>query len=328
MRVQLEAGGWRVAGRGAGPGLLRFVDSVLRGIAQVMLQDNRYAGLLFLIGICWNSWLFGAATLLGAAVSTATARALALDGGKVRAGLYGFNGALVGIALLYFLRPDALTWACVVVAAACSTSVTAALSAWLERWHLPAFTAPFVFVSWGFFLATARFGRLHSTDLLPTAGLPTGTRVEGIVDAATIGNGIFNGIAEVFFQANAITGVLFFAGLLVASRRIAVAALAGSLAGLLVAWGMGAAEPAIRSGAFGFNSVLVAIALAGALDLRRRPERILMAIALLATPFAFAALSAALQPLGMPALTFPFVLVAWMCLLASSALPERGGPTG
>lgn len=34
-----------------------------------------------------------------------------------------------------------------------------------------------------------------------------------------------------------------------------------SYAGLLAAWGMGAAEPAMRSGAFGFNAVLTAIAL-------------------------------------------------------------------
>ena len=36
----------------------------------------------------------------------------------------------------------------------------------------------------------------------------------------------------------------------------------------------------------------------------------------------FAALSAALEPLGMPALTAPFVLVVWIFLLASPIFPR------
>ena len=38
--------------------LLGFLDSVLRDVGQVMLQNNSYAGLLFLIGIFYNSTLF------------------------------------------------------------------------------------------------------------------------------------------------------------------------------------------------------------------------------------------------------------------------------
>ena len=58
--------------------LLGFLDSVLRGVGQVMLQNNSYAGLLFLIGIFYNSTLFGMAVLVGTAASTATACSLAL----------------------------------------------------------------------------------------------------------------------------------------------------------------------------------------------------------------------------------------------------------
>ena len=60
---------------GAGPAQIgvRFLDSVLRGVGQVMLQNNSYAGLIFLVGICYNSQLFGLAALVGTVVSTATA---------------------------------------------------------------------------------------------------------------------------------------------------------------------------------------------------------------------------------------------------------------
>lgn len=302
--------------------VLRFLDCVLRGVGQVMFQGNSYAGLLFIIGISYNSLLFAVAVLAGTAVSTLAAMALGVDRALVRSGMFGFNGGLVAVALLYFLHPDVLTWVCVILAAVCSTIVMAAMLTVFDIWQLPVLTAPFVFTSLCFFLATARFGRLKPTGLLPTAGLPKTAVVEGVVTASTVGQGVFNGIAQVFFQGSVVTGVLFAVGLIVASRMAFAAAVAGSLAGLLVAWGMGAAEPAIRAGAFGFNSVLVAIALTSVF---LAPTRVTLAYALLAaivTPFVVAAAAAALEPLGMPALTLPFVLVTWVFLFASRVFPR------
>jgi urea transporter len=282
-----------------------------------MFRNNSYAGLLFLVGIGYNSGLFAVAVFAGTAVSMLTAMALGADRALVRSGMFGFNGGLVGIALIYFLQPGLLTWACVALAAACSTIVMAAMLAAFDVWKMPVLTAPFVVTSLCFFLAAARFGRLESTGLLPTAGLPRAAAVEGVVTVSTIGLGLFNGIAQVFFQGNVATGVLFALGLLVASRMAFAAALAGSLTGLLIAWGMGAAEPAIRAGAFGFNSVFFA------------PNRAAIAYALLAvivTPFVVAAAAAALEPLGVPALTLPFVLVTWAFLTASRSLRRPRSP--
>ena len=81
--------------------------------------------------------------------------------------------------------------------------------------------------------------------------------MESVVTATRVAEGLFNGVAQVFFQGSVVTGVLFLIGLPISSRRIFVAALLGSLTGSLVAWGMGAAEPAIRSAVFGFNCVLM-----------------------------------------------------------------------
>lgn len=322
MTVGYSSTGLVVDGKTIPHLLLDFLDCVLRGVGQVMLQNNSYAGLLFLIGIYYNSPLFGSAVLLGTAVSTVTAMLLGVDRAQVRAGLFGFNGGLVAIALLYFLQPDALTWGCVVFASACSTIVMAAFLTFVGVWKIPALTAPFVFTSLCFFLATARFGRLESTHLLPTAGLPKAVAVEGVVTISTIVEGLFNGIAQVFFQGNVVTGVLFAVGLIISSRVACAAALAGSLTGLLVAWGMGAAEPAIRSGAFGFNSALVAIAFGGVFFALDRMSIAYALLATIATAVVFAAVSAALEPLGVPALTLPFVLVTWLFLLASPIFPK------
>ncbi|MBS0365667.1 MAG: urea transporter [Proteobacteria bacterium] len=328
--TRFSADGLIVTGSSPMQRMARGVDSVLRGIAQVMLQNNSYAGALFLAGIFYNSATFGWAALLGTAASTVTAHMLGAEPVDLRAGLFGFNGALVAIALAYFLQPGALTCCYMVLAAACTTAIMAALLNLLRTWKIPALTAPFVITTLLFVLACARFGRLHSTAMLPTAGLPQAASLEGVVSAATIAQGLFNGLAQVFFQGNVVTGVFFAVGLLVSSWRACVAALLGSFTGLAVAWGMGAAEPAIRSGAFGFNAVLTALALGSGIFLALDAASLAYsALAVATAVVVFAALSAALQPLGMPALTAPFVLVVWLFLLASPLFRRlRSAPAG
>lgn len=316
LRAKVSSTGLVVSGDIAPHPLLGFLDSVFRGIGQVMLQNNSYAGLIFLAGIFYNSIILGWAVLLGTISSTATAVLLGADRSRVSAGLFGFNGALVAIALLYFLEPDTLAWCYVVLAAACTTIIMAALLNFLGTWNVPVLTAPFVITALLFVMACARFGRLHSTGVLPTAGLPKAATVEGVVTAATLVEGLFTGIAQVFFQGSVITGIFFVVGLLISSRVACGVALLGSLVGILVAWGMGAAEPAIRSGAFGFNCVLTAIALGSGFLAVNAASAAYGALAVVTTAVVFAAMSAALEPLGLPALTSPFVLVVWLFLLA------------
>ncbi len=303
--------------------LRHFCLRVLRGLGQVMLQNHAAASLLFLIGIAINAPLLALAALLGTIVGTASAQVLGVDAAELDAGLWGFNGALIAIAILVFLQPSAWTWSVLLLACAGGTVLAAALQRGLGAWQLPGLTAPFVWVSWCVFLATARFGRLQSTALLPSAGLPQATTVEGVVNLDSVWQGLLHGVSQVFFQENLWTGALFLAGLLLASRKAAVLAVLGSLSGLLLAWALGAAEPAIHAGAFGFNSVLVAIALQGVFlpqaGITGWRSACYTALALLATPLVLAALSAALQPLGLPAMTMPFVLVVWLFLLARPA---------
>src|SRR5690606_6217210 len=142
LRVQFSPTGLVVGDRGPMAGALGFIDAVLRGVGSVMLQNTSYAGLLFLAGVFYNSTPFGSGGLVGAATSTATARLLAVESAQLRAGLFGFNGALVAVGLLYFLQPGALTWACVVFAAACSTVVMSAMLNLMSAWRMPVLTAP------------------------------------------------------------------------------------------------------------------------------------------------------------------------------------------
>ena len=304
---------------------LAFADAVLRGIGQVMLQNNSYAGLVFLLGMAYSAPLLGVAMLVGTVASTGTALWLNLARSPLRAGWFGFNGALAGAALLHFFQGGAWLWVGVLGAAAATTLLMAALLRLLAAWQLPALTAPFVLVTLCLVLASERWGLLHATQHLAPAGrLPESTGLaQGGIGLGTVAEGVLNGVAQVFFQGNVLAGGLFTLGLLLGSRVAAASALLGSLAGLLVGWGLGAAEPALRAGAHGFSPALTAVALC---TLAPALNTCTVAFALgaaLATALVQAALSAVFGPLGLPVLTLGFVLVTWASLWALAQCRRR-----
>src|SRR5437763_4505335 len=100
--------------------VLRFVDINLRGIGQVMFQDNPLTGALFLIAIAWGSYAAGVpqvtiAGVVAVIVATLTALWLRVDGESLNAGLFGFNAVLVGLALATFLASGPLLWVYVIL---------------------------------------------------------------------------------------------------------------------------------------------------------------------------------------------------------------------
>lgn len=299
----------------------RFVDSVLRGVGQVYLQNNPLTGLIFLIGIFINSYQNGLYALLGTAVATATALVLGASRNAVWSGSYGFNGTLTALALALYLQHN-LTLAVYVIAAAIfSTIVTAAINDVFMAHHFPILTAPFGLTAWLFIPALYSFGRLGSTAALGTPHLPAAAPVTPpTLTASDAVMGFLNGPAQVMLQQNIWTGVAFLIGLLVNSRISCVAAIVGSLVGIGVAWGLGGSESAMRIGLYGYNSVLTAVDLGGIYYLLSGRTALFTLFAAIVTVIIYGMLHAVLAPLGMPVLTAAFVITTWLCLLGKASL--------
>ena len=92
---------------------MMIADACLRGIAQVMLQNNPLTGVLFLAAIVWAShaadaYRLAIATIVAVVVATLTALWLRVDPDEFESGLYGYNATLVGLALATFLAPGPL----------------------------------------------------------------------------------------------------------------------------------------------------------------------------------------------------------------------------
>jgi urea transporter len=305
-----------------------FLDTLLRGCGQVMFQNNPLTGLLFLVGIFINSALLGVAGLIGLIVSTVTALLLGADRSLIRAGLFGYNGILAGIGLAFFIRWNAFLVVYIVLAAILSAVVMMALLNLMGSRDMPALTAPFVLSAWLFLFGIYLFSYLPpsasiqplllnpnavvQTDLRP---LPTGLTGAGLTFLNLV-HAFFRGIGEVFFQDNFVTGVIFLIAILVNSRISALFAALGSLVGMLTALFLfGGNGFWVYHGLYGFNAVLCGIALGGLFYVFTWESAVYALLCMIISTVVMAAISVFLSPLGMPALTAPFVLTAWLFIL-------------
>jgi urea transporter len=105
--------------------------------------------------------------------STVTAYLLGFSEDDIDAGLYGFNGTLVGPCLFLFLEHSPQLWPYVVLASMLSTVVLAALMRILQPYSVPASTSPFVLTCWMFMVAVYSFDSFSRGAILPTPLIPS-----------------------------------------------------------------------------------------------------------------------------------------------------------
>jgi urea transporter len=267
---------------------------VLRGIGQVMFQDHAGTGVLFLIGIAIESPLMAVGAIIGAIVGPMVAFLARFDRKEIEAGIHGFNPVLVGTGTVVFLQPVVLTWVLVVVGCVGATFVTYLMRRYLK---FPTYTAPFVVTTW-LLIVVAHAIAGTAIDVIPAAVVETPIGLfQGL---------LLKGVAQVFFSANVVSGILFLVGIGLSNWRHAVVALLGSLVG--TALGVYHNNPAtsISIGIYGYNASLAAMAV----YLWRKS---------LLLPILAAAISIPLTELfpswlGIPALTAPFVMATWIVI--------------
>ncbi len=309
---------------------LGFVDWVLRGIGQVVFQNNPISGAVILTGIFYNSWIYGTACLAGTIIGTLTALLFRADKGMIKDGLFGFNGALIAIALVAYTSPNFTTGnipnlhLClyIVLCAAFSTVIVPAFGAILGPHKVPGLTMPFVLATWFFLGALLQFSTIDVSNALKPTSPSDFTGPRPAYTWVTWFHGITMGIAEIFFQDNWVTGVIMLIGIAINSRIGAFMALMGSSLAVGAAVLYGAHDEAIRDGLFGYNAALTAMALGGFFLVLNVPGFIYTVIGVLVTARVWASLGIFLEPSGMPVLTSAFVFVTWLMLLAKNGFPS------
>jgi urea transporter len=317
--MQAWLAGWE--SRCKASALLRFIDLNLRGIGQVMFQDNPLSGLLFFVAIGWGSFVAGMPQvaiggLVALVAGTLTAQWLRVDAAALGAGLYGYNAYLVGLCFGTFLAVTPMWWLYVAFGGAVSVPATLGVANVFKSWDVAALTAPFVLVAWLFLLASYAFTAIDGS------GLPMAAQVVAIDPAAAnplaFGDfvaGVLKSIGQVFLKASIVAALLLLAGLAVNSIAAAGFALGGAVVAVATAHALGAESDLITGGLMGFSPVLTAIALGAVFY---KPSVRVAIYALAGTVFTVivqGALNVAVAPFGIPTLTAPFILASWLFLL-------------
>jgi urea transporter len=270
---------------------ISLANIILKGLGQIMLQENPVTGSLFLVGIFYGSLTMGVAALLATISGTVTAFLLKYDKAEINKGLYGFSAALVGVAIMLFLRPVFISWIILIIGSALATVI----QHFFMKRKIPVFTLPFVLITWLILF----FTNPYCTGLLSETSITTASSINYL----TVG---FNGFGQVIFQDNLISGVLFFIAVFISSPISALYGFIGAVLSAFIAFSISTPIADINIGLFSFNAVLCAIVFAG----HQIKDSIWALIAILLS----LVISLLLLKFNFTQLTFPFVLASCVTL--------------
>jgi urea transporter len=152
---------------------------------------------------------------------------------------------------------------------------------------------------------------VSTTDTPPASAAPA--QAFGIPIPVLIG---FRGIGQVFFQENALSGLLFLAGLIVSSPIMALGGLVGAAIGPAVAWGLKFDKGELNAGIYGFNSTLVGIATFFFFAPGAASSGLLVAGCVVATVLT----RIVRQYVPFPTYTGPFVVTTWVVFVLGKAM--------
>lgn len=264
---------------------------ILKGLGQIMLQENPVTGFLFLIGIFYGSVIMGTVALLATVCGTATAIFLKYDKSEIDKGLYGFSAALVGVAITLFIKYGVFSWVFTIIGSILAT----VLQHFFIKRKIPVFTLPFVLVTWLILFFTNNYftGIISEPSVTNTS----------ITDYFTFG---FKGYGQVIFQDNLISGILFFIAVFISSPISALYGLAGATLSAIIAFKLSAPINDISIGLFSYNAVLCAIVFSGTQI--KNGFWVLIAVLL------SLAISLIMLKFNITQLTFPFVLASCITL--------------
>lgn len=262
----------------------KLAEIILRGIGQVFFQNNYITGLLFLVGIFYNSVLMGVGALLGTITSTISAKLFKFNSEDISNGLYGYNGTLVGLAITYFYGFNLISVISIILA-----SITSSIVLNLIKQKIPALTSPFI------------VSTLLIVVFLNLINIPINIinfNSHNIIDSISLGLG------QGMFQENIITGLILFIGILINSKKSFVFAFYGSLLGVMISLLLSLPLLDISLGLFSYNAVLCSIYLGS--------DKIQSYLVVFISVILSIIFYLAIKDLNILILTTPFVLSVWV----------------
>ncbi|MCQ1957651.1 urea transporter [Arthrobacter sp. zg-Y826] len=281
-----------------------------QGLSQIFFQSNIYTALLILAAFVVADWRMAVLVLIGCAGNTVGGRLLKADSSSVTSGLEGFCGALVGAATFSTIGGQWAAYPIALIGGLLCAPVTWLVVALFTKtplrvFSLPSTTAPFCIVATGILLSTEA---LHVTSA-PSATIDS--------ESLAFARSLLTNVSEVVLINNVWSGALILLGLFVASWKVGLAGLLGSVVGSLCALAMGEALTETANGLAGYSGVLTTIALAVVFLRSSTLSWILAVIGTVVT----AVVTVIMHDLSAPTYTWPYILTTWVFLVIAHYIP-------
>ncbi|MFK0343000.1 urea transporter [Pseudomonas asiatica] len=269
-----------------------WATALLNGFSQVLLLRHPLCGLCCLLAILLTAPGLVGGALLGALAGLLTAQARGYDRADRQAGLYCYNGVLIGILISAVLPWSVILPPLIIAAGGLSSIIT---HQWRKRGGklLIAYTAPFVLLGWAV--------------LLIATPSPS-----GFVEADPL-YALARGVGQIFLLDQPLAGLLIIIGMFIANPYAAMWAVIGSAIGGGVALFADQAQAAWL-GLYGFNAALAALAFS------RQEERPWVTVLAIVMAIAVQRTTASLD---LPLLTAPFVVACWILGFALARLKRH-----
>ncbi|XP_049619801.1 urea transporter 2 [Syngnathus scovelli] len=300
--------------------LLQLLDWVLRGAAQVMFVNNPLSGLIIFAGLILQNYWWALNGFVGTLFATISALILRQNRGAIAAGLYGYNGILVGLLMAVFSNAGNWYWWLLLpnifLSMMCPV-VSSALASINSRWDLPVFTLPFNILVCLHIVATGHYNHHFPQVLIqPRTELPNITWEE--IDVAKLFMSVPVGVGQVYGCDNPWTGGIFIISLFISSPITCAHAVLGSTIGMLTGLALAAPFGAIYFGLWGYNCVLACIAIGGMFYALTWQVHLLAITCGFYCAYLGSAIANMMSVFGLPACTWPFCLSALTFLLITT----------
>lgn len=283
----------------------QWLLGILYGPSQIYFQKNLISGILIFLAFFVADWRMGILAILGAIGGAVGGRLCGFSLSNVATGMQAFCGTLVGAAVFAALGGDAW-WSYVLafVGGLVTGPVTWLVNALftktpLKRYNLPYTTAPFVIVATIIALSTL------------SLAVKAGPAVYSAEPVPAFFTSILTNVSQVVLIDSVWSGGIILLALFIASWRVGIAALLGSVLGTVVAIIMGESWSEIANGLANYSGVLTAIALSVtflkssvASWLYSLPWIVITAIVTLL-----------MHRQGVETYTWPYILTTWVALI-------------
>lgn len=290
-----------------------FVDGVLRGMGQVVFCNSAISGGLITAGLCYGDPWLASLAVLGCSTATLCGIAAGAPAASVKAGLLGYNGALVGCAFAVFLGAN---WSSEEVVAATAVGGAASARAAMGIGRVLTFMP-----QWTLSFNLTALMALAFVKPLASSPAPGPALVPAALSVFDWSASLLTGVSQIFVVNDAIAGAMILSAIAVCNPMWAAMTLAGSLLGVVAALAVGADMAQVKDGLWGFNPALTALA-ASVFFVPGRACALLAMGGALATALLAASMSRWVSDtIQCPALTLPFCTVATAVFLLGSRVP-------